>query len=212
MEAAAATKDGPKSSDVTAPTEEHMKRWAAHCFDTLITKLKSKSKLKYPVDLPDPKYALFVTWTVGKEEDLRGCIGTFSQDQNLSDILGEYALVSSLEDDRFEPITLEEVPTLNVGLSLLVNFRDIDDPLAWEVGRHGIEIEFSKRGRHYSSTFLPEVAAEEGWDQATTLEYLVDKAGWRRGIDSVQDSIKARTYESLKYKLTYAQYQQMKSK
>lgn len=101
---------------------------------------------------------------------------------------------------------------LNVGLSLLVNFRDIDDPLAWQVGRHGVEIEFTVRGRRYSSTFLPEVAAEEGWDQQTTLEYLVDKAGYHRGLDSVMDKIKARTYESLKYKLTYAQYKEMKAK
>ena len=55
---------------------------------------------------------------------------------------------------------MKEVPKLNVGLSLLVNFTDINDPLEWEVGKHGIEIDFSHNGRKYSGTFLPEVASE----------------------------------------------------
>lgn len=74
----AAAKDGPKSADALAPSNDEMKRWSAFCFDTLIDKLSGKAAPKYPADMPDPKYALFVTWTKGNEEDLRGCIGTFS--------------------------------------------------------------------------------------------------------------------------------------
>ena len=119
-------------------------------------------------------------------------------------MLGEYALISSLDDDRFDPVTLDELPNLNVGISLLTNFTPIKNPLDWEVGRHGIEINFKAKGRRYSSTFLPEVAAEENWDQRTTLEYLVDKAGFNEGFDKVAKEISARTYESIKFKMTYA--------
>ena len=61
---------------------------------------------------------------------------------------------------------MHEVKHLNVGVSLLVNFTPIADPLNWEVGKHGIEIEFKAPSgtREYSGTFLPEVAHEEGWD------------------------------------------------
>ena len=94
-----------------------------------------------------------------------------------------------------------------MGLSLLVNFQPIDEPLNWEVGKHGIEIDFTDdKGREYGSTFLPEVAQEQGWDQVTTLEYLVNKAGWNKGFKSIKHKIKARTYESIKYKMTYNQY------
>ena len=57
-----------------------MKTLAAHCFDTLISALKgAKSDLpEYPGDQPDLEYPIFVTWTKGKEDDLRGCIGTFA--------------------------------------------------------------------------------------------------------------------------------------
>ena len=78
----------------------------------------------------------------------------------LSQILGEYALISALEDDRFPPMTLKEVPQLSVGLSLLVNFTELQDPYDWEVGVHGVEIEFTEAGREYSATFLPEVMTE----------------------------------------------------
>jgi AMMECR1 domain-containing protein len=88
----------------------------------------------------------------------------------------------------------------------LTNFQEIDDPLKWEVGRHGIEIDFTINGREFGSTFLPEVAVEEGWDPPTTLEFLVEKAGFKKGFDKVKDVIKARTYESLKNKMSYDEY------
>lgn len=31
------------------------------------------------------------------------------------------------------------------------------------MGKHGIVIDATFKGRHYSATFLPEVAAEENW-------------------------------------------------
>ena len=130
---------------------------AAFCFETLFAKLQNLLPPKYPSSLPDAAYPLFVTWM--KQDDLRGCIGTFDSSQNLKSLLSKYALISAMEDDRFGPIKLSEVPQLSIGLSLLINFTEIDDPLDWEVGKHGVEIELSYKGQHYSATFLPEVAA-----------------------------------------------------
>ncbi len=50
-------------------------------------------------------------------------------------------------------------------MSLLVNFQENKKAYDWQVGRHGIEIFFSQNNRNYSGTFLPEVAAEQKWDQ-----------------------------------------------
>lgn len=87
-----------------------------------------------------------------------------------------------------------------------MNFEDIKDPLGWEVGKHGIEIEFSKNNRDYAATFLPDVIEEENWDQVTALRYLVEKAGYRQGYENVKDLIKVRTYESQKEKMDYPEY------
>ena len=104
--------------------------------------------------MADPEYPIFVTWSTGEEKRLRGCIGTFAPSK-LSKVVPEYALISAFKDHRFSPISKKELPTLNVGLSLLVNFTDIDNPLGWEVGKHGIEIEFTAGGRKYRGTYLP---------------------------------------------------------
>jgi len=55
-----------------------MKTLTSHCFDTLMAGLDKKELPKYPSSQPDPEYPIFVTWTIGKDEDLRGCIGTFA--------------------------------------------------------------------------------------------------------------------------------------
>ena len=95
-----------------------------------------------------------------------------------------YSLIAAVEDTRFNPIEEKELPHLRAEISVLSNFTPIQDPLGWEVGKHGIEIEFKdgSSSKVYRGTFLPNVAPEQGWDQITTLEHLVHKAGWKGGF------------------------------
>ena len=51
---------------------------------------------------------IFDTWTKGKKEDLRGCLGTFTG-QKLFKILGKYAPISTFDDDRFDPGQIHEI-------------------------------------------------------------------------------------------------------
>lgn len=92
-------------------------------------------------------------------------------------ILKKYALTSSLNDSRFDPISLKEISLLSCSVSLLVDFEKAKDPFDWEVGKHGIEIFFEEDGEEYSGTFLPEVAGEENWSKEETLKHLVRKTG-----------------------------------
>ena len=85
------------------------------------------------------KFPLFVTLL--KDGHLRGCIGTFG-DGKLGKTLQEYSYYSAMKDSRFPPVTLQEVPALKVEISLLSSFEVIQDPLDWQVGTHGIEVEF----------------------------------------------------------------------
>mmetsp|Transcript_53085 Transcript_53085/g.72701 ORF Transcript_53085/g.72701 Transcript_53085/m.72701 type:complete len:162 (+) Transcript_53085:56-541(+) len=147
--------------------------------------LKTKQMLDYPADFDEKDYPLFITWM--KNGDLRGCIGTF-QANKLGKTLQRYSLIAAVQDTRFDPISMDELPTLRAEVSLLTNFEEIQDPLDWEVGKHGIEIDFKDAaGRDYGGTFLPNVAPEQGWNQTETLEYLCRKAGYRGGFESVKD-------------------------
>jgi hypothetical protein len=75
----------------------------------------------------------------------------------------------------------------------------------------GIDIEFEdNNGINYNATFLPDVAEEEGWDQRTTLKYLVKKAGYKGTLDKVLSKIKLTRYQSIKNCISYDEYKMMK--
>lgn len=82
---------------------------------------------------------------------------------NLHTGLREYAITSAFKDSRFSPITRDEFSRLSVSVSILRHFEDGDDYLDWEVGVHGIRIEFvNEKGNKRTATYLPEVASEQG--------------------------------------------------
>ena len=183
-----------------------------YCFEVLETYLKKGdiSQVPFPSEFKGKSYPLFVTWTTGKEKELRGCIGTFSKDI-LEKNLIRYTLISAFKDTRFNPISKAELKNLNCEVSLLVEFEKAKSPIDWVVGTHGIDIDFKdKNGENYSATFLPEVAEEEGWDQKTTLQYLIRKAGYRGSLESVFNNIEVTRYQSIKKTISYDDYQKMK--
>ncbi|CAG8837657.1 2245_t:CDS:2, partial [Gigaspora margarita] len=71
-------------------------------------------------------------------------------------------MFSAIHDRRFSPITARELSHLTCGVSLLTNFEDAEDYLDWEIGVHGIWIEFvDDYNRRRTATYLPEVAEEQ---------------------------------------------------
>ena len=184
-----------------------------YCFQVLESALDKKDykQVPLPEEFKGKSYPLFVTWTLGKEKELRGCIGTF-EESKLDTQVGKYALKSAFEDYRFEdPINKNELKSLNCEVSLLINFEKAKDAMDWEVGTHGIDIEFEdSKGTSFTSTFLPEVAQDEGWDKRTTLKYLVQKSGYMGSLDKVIKNIRLTRYQSLKKTISYNQYKKMK--
>ena len=68
-----------------------------------------------------------------------------------------------MKDSRFNPMSREELPKLQVSVSILCHFEDASDFLDWDLGVHGIRIEFfNERGAKKTATYLPEVASEQG--------------------------------------------------
>eukprot|EP00096_Caligus_rogercresseyi_P001880 TRINITY_DN1327_c0_g1_i2.p1 TRINITY_DN1327_c0_g1~~TRINITY_DN1327_c0_g1_i2.p1 ORF type:complete len:177 (-),score=30.81 TRINITY_DN1327_c0_g1_i2:1005-1535(-) len=150
---------------------------------------------------------LFVTWTIGKNQELRGCIGTFSE-MELHNGLKEYAITSALKDSRFNPITRDELPRLQVCVSILCHFEDGTDYLDWEIGVHGIRIEFyNERGSKKTATFLPEVAHKQGWDKIETIDHLLRKGGFKGSVTpEVRKSIQLVRYQSERVRVNYSDY------
>jgi len=186
-----------------------------YCFDSLIFHFEQK-KLEAPF-FENVKYPLFVTWhkdsSKHKEPVLRGCIGTFKA-KSIHQGLSEFALTSALKDGRFSPVNYNEIPLLSCSVSLLLNFEKGKDVWDWEIGTHGIIIDFTDpKGVNRGATYLPEVASEQGWDQEETLKSLIKKSGYDGQVsDSLLQNIILTRYQSSKSNLHYKEYISLKGR
>ena len=185
-----------------------------HCFEVLIEALVENKKPSgipdFVNDLPDKSVQcpLFVTWEKMhlRSWQLRGCIGTLSP-RRLDSSVGEYALTSALMDRRFVPIKQSEIPSLRVGVSLLVDYEPCRNVYDWEVGLHGILIKFQVGNTPYSATYLPEVAKEQKWNQEMTVKSLLQKAGYHGEVSNgFLRSVRCTRYKSSKCKISFDEF------
>jgi len=109
------------------------------------------------------------------DQKLRGCIGTFSEEEPLYRNVEKMAVSSATSDSRFPPIQPDELSRLQVEISVLTPRQRIHDPSEIEIGKHGIYV---KRGA-YRGTFLPQVAVSQDW---TVQEFLGNCARYKAGI------------------------------
>ncbi|KAF5742508.1 hypothetical protein HS088_TW09G00557 [Tripterygium wilfordii] len=182
---------------------------AVYCFDTLVAHYNSEEAP--PPAFDEGQHPLFVTWKKvvnGGEPSLRGCIGTLEA-QCLINGFKDYALTSALRDRRFPPIQAKELPSLECTVSVLTDHETANNYLDWEVGKHGIIIEFTDPDYNVrrSATYLPEVAAHEGWTKVEAIDSLLRKAGYNGAItESLRKRIKLTLYQSTIFTLSYRDY------
>jgi len=111
--------------------------------------------------------------TIHKHDELRGCIGTFSSDRPLSEVIQDMAIASAFNDPRFPPLKKHELNEIDIEISVLSPLKETKNVNAIEVGNHGIYI----TNRFRSGVLLPQVAVEQGWDRDTFLAHTCIKAG-----------------------------------
>lgn len=136
---------------------------------------------KIPIDTPvsdDPELNVhcgcFVT--LKNNGNLRGCLGQFTSDKPIIELIFEIAQASATRDARFydNPIMARELDDLDIEVSLLSPLKKTDDPLSLRLGIDGIYI---KRNNN-TGCFLPQVATEIGWNRQEFLSYCCSqKAG-----------------------------------
>ena len=136
-------------------------------------------ELSGTADTPEPPQdnallqpaAVFVT--LHKHGNLRGCIGTTAARLPLWQAVIEYAKLAAFEDPRFGAVTADELPELDIEISVLSPMRKIASASEIIPGKHGVTVRQGFR----SGLFLPQV-----WEQLPDLEsfmgYLcAEKAG-----------------------------------
>jgi AmmeMemoRadiSam system protein A len=119
-----------------------------------------------------PPQGAFVSLKTRTRGRLRGCIGHVEGDQPLVATIRRVAVAAATEDPRFPPVTLEELDTLRLEISVLSPLEPIR-PEDVEVGVHGLLL----RHRGRSGLLLPQVAVAQDWDRETFLDHTCRKAG-----------------------------------
>jgi uncharacterized protein len=103
---------------------------------------------------------------------LRGCIGRLQADEPLALTVRSMAVAAAFDDPRFPPLKAEELCKITIEISALSAMADAE-PDDVVPGLHGVLL--SRAGR--SGVFLPQVAAEQGWDRDELLNQVCVKAG-----------------------------------
>ena len=157
---------------MTKNASDEYVRLARKAIESYIT---DKTIIKVSNDMPDEltlrRAGAFVS--IHEHGRLRGCIGTISAVRdNLAEEIIANAISASTTDPRFEPITVDELPWLDINVDVLGDAEDIDSPDQLDVKRYGVIVSTRfKRG-----LLLPDL------DGVDTVEQQISIAKQKAGI------------------------------
>jgi AmmeMemoRadiSam system protein B/AmmeMemoRadiSam system protein A len=107
-------------------------------------------------------------------DELRGCIGTFREDKVLYQNVREMAIAAATSDYRFDPVSVGELNSITIEISVLSPMHKISSTDEIILGKHGIYIK--KDGK--TGTLLPQVAKDRNMTKEEFLGFCSrDKAG-----------------------------------
>ncbi len=112
--------------------------------------------------------------TIRKQGALRGCIGNIIGQEPLYETVRDMAVAAASQDPRFTPLTVAELNSIDIEISVLSKPRRVKDASEIQLGKHGVIV---SDGQH-QGIFLPQVADETGWGKEEFLSQLCSqKAG-----------------------------------
>jgi hypothetical protein len=161
----------PTSSELLLEQQQRLLEIAKQAVENYIKKEETIKIQENNKSLNEP---LGVFVTLKKNEELRGCIGTFEPETPLYENVIEMAIAAATQDPRFNPVKEDELDDLEYEISVLSPLKKVDSYKDVEIGKHGVQIKKGSR----SGVFLPQVATENNWDRDKFLSVLCSqKAG-----------------------------------
>lgn len=122
--------------------------------------------------------ATFVT--LERDGRLLGCVGTLEAHQPLAIDVADHALAAAFDDPRVPPVTIDDLPTMSVKVSVLSPSSPIAARTFGELRaaiRPGIDgITIAADGRH-RATLLPSV-----WEKVPDVDEFLDALSLKAGL------------------------------
>ncbi len=120
--------------------------------------------------------------TLHKQGHLRGCIGYTKSVVSIAQTVAENAVNAGFSDPRFPPVQEDELPDIQIEISVLLPgeeegspFIKVDEISEIKIGRDGLYLEHA--GARGAGLLLPQVPEEQGWDLDAYLRGICMKAG-----------------------------------
>lgn len=159
--------------------------------ETIEAYIRSGKKIAIPSDteaeLFERRAGVFVS--IHENDDLRGCIGTIAATTDcIAEEIIQNAISASTKDPRFNPITEEELPYLDISVDVLGDAEEIDSPADLDVKRYGVIVTKGFR----RGLLLPDL---EGVD---TVEDQIDIAKRKAGIYP-EEKVKLERFEVIRH-------------
>jgi AmmeMemoRadiSam system protein A len=166
------TPPGPVTEALPLSAEDQ-KELLAMARQTIVHFLETGAFSHFTVTQPGllQERGAFVTLT--KHGELRGCIGHLIGDRPLYLVVQNVAVSAAVADQRFPPVTGEELSDLEIEISVLSPLEQVENVDQIQVGLHGVIIRQGLK----QAVYLPQVAPEQGWGREEMLESLCLKAG-----------------------------------
>ena len=111
--------------------------------------------------------------TLSKQGELRGCIGYTEEVRPLAMAVEDVAVKAATEDPRFTEVSPDELPLIEIEISVISPIVPIKNIEELEIGHHGLLLEW----KAYRGLLLPQVPLDYGWDTETFLNQTSRKAG-----------------------------------
>jgi AmmeMemoRadiSam system protein A len=158
--------------------------------------LETGQTIEPPKNLPENFYkqksGVFVT--IEKDNELRGCIGTYlPTKENIAKEIIANAVSAATQDYRFSPITPEELDNLTFTVSLLSEPELIDNPEKLDPKKYGLIVKCIDAPQK-CGLLLPDL---EGIDSVKQQFSICCAKG---GIDPKKDSVALFRFKVEKYK------------
>ncbi len=160
--------------------------------ETINTYVKERRVIDVPKNLPSEminnEQAVFVS--IHKNGNLRGCIGTlYPTCECVAKEIISNAILASTHDDRFTPITEDELNDLEINVDVLTTPEDIDNESSLDPKKYGVIVTSGfKKG-----VLLPDL---EGVD---TIDEQIEIAKRKAGIFD-NEKIKLQRFEVIRHK------------
>ena len=110
--------------------------------------VRRRERLSIPAGLPEEllnrRAGAFVS--LHRNGKLRGCIGTImATRRNVAEEILQNAVSACSQDPRFEPVTGEELSTLEISVDVLGDLEPIDSPDQLDVKRYGVVVSHGRK-------------------------------------------------------------------